>query len=232
MRSVAARPSGEHGLRKQRLPPARSQTLTVQVLRMQAPDPHPATVRATTKTDDHWAPAACMPNAGSPVLREALPCTVLAYSSQRRPASPALGLAAVAPVATQPAVAAAFHSGSAQGCSAGRDRCPETGLQGRVSLEDIASGRAVEGYRCNTELVGQSELSTTPLGTFGGFKVQRYVDAAGHECAYYDAATARRHRHSGRQQGAQRRRRGPGHVRSGQACPHRDAPHAGDVDAA
>ena len=26
----------------------------------------------------------------------------------------------------------------------------------------------------------------TPLGTIGGFKVERYVDAAGHECAYYD----------------------------------------------
>ena len=62
---------------------------------------------------------------------------------------------------------------------------PETGLQGRVSLADIRSGRAAEGYRCNTELVG-TELSATPLGSFGGFKVRRYVDASGHECAYYD----------------------------------------------
>ena len=62
---------------------------------------------------------------------------------------------------------------------------PETGLQGRVSLQDIVSKRAAEGYRCNTEVVGR-ELSSTPLGTFGGFKVHRYVDAAGRECAYYD----------------------------------------------
>ena len=26
----------------------------------------------------------------------------------------------------------------------------------------------------------------TPFGTIGGFKVERYVDASGHECAYYD----------------------------------------------
>jgi hypothetical protein len=63
---------------------------------------------------------------------------------------------------------------------------PETGLQGRVSLDDLNSGRAVEGYRCNTELVG-SELAGVPLGSFGGFKVERYVDTAGRECAYYDA---------------------------------------------
>jgi hypothetical protein len=47
------------------------------------------------------------------------------------------------------------------------------------------SGRAAEGYRCNTELVG-TELSSTPLGSFGGFKVLRYIDTAGHECAFYD----------------------------------------------
>jgi hypothetical protein len=58
-------------------------------------------------------------------------------------------------------------------------------LQGRVSLADIMSGRAARGYRCNTQLVG-SELTKNPLGSFGGFKVHRYVDAAGHECAFYD----------------------------------------------
>ena len=62
---------------------------------------------------------------------------------------------------------------------------PETGLQGRVSAEDHASGRAAEGYRCNTEVVG-SFTDPTTQGTVGGFKVERYVDSSGRECAYYD----------------------------------------------
>jgi len=56
---------------------------------------------------------------------------------------------------------------------------PETGIQGRVSPEDHASGRAAKGYYCNTETVSR-------IGTRGGYRVERYVDAAGHECAYYD----------------------------------------------
>jgi hypothetical protein len=62
---------------------------------------------------------------------------------------------------------------------------PETGTQGRVSPQDHESGRAAKGFTCNTELIGQySKPNAT--GTVGGFKVERYVDAAGHECAYYD----------------------------------------------
>jgi len=62
---------------------------------------------------------------------------------------------------------------------------PETGLQGRVSVEDHQSGRATQGYTCNTELVG-SLVAPTAQGTYGGFKVLRYVDDQGHECAFYD----------------------------------------------
>jgi hypothetical protein len=62
---------------------------------------------------------------------------------------------------------------------------PETGIQGRVSPEDHESGRAARGFTCNTELVGQY-TRPAPQGTVGGFKVERYVDAAGHDCAYYD----------------------------------------------
>ena len=62
---------------------------------------------------------------------------------------------------------------------------PETGVQGRVSPADHASGRAAKGFTCNTELVGQYSKPNAQ-GTVGGFKVERYVDAAGHECAYYD----------------------------------------------
>jgi hypothetical protein len=62
---------------------------------------------------------------------------------------------------------------------------PETGIQGRVSPEDHESGRAAKGFTCNTELVG-SYAKPSAMGTVGGFKVERYVDAAGHDCAYYD----------------------------------------------
>ncbi|MES0872690.1 LVIVD repeat-containing protein [Sinimarinibacterium thermocellulolyticum] len=62
---------------------------------------------------------------------------------------------------------------------------PETGLQGRVSREDHLSGRAAEGYTCNTELVGHFGAEN-PIGTVGGFKVERYTDSSGRDCAYYD----------------------------------------------
>jgi hypothetical protein len=53
---------------------------------------------------------------------------------------------------------------------------PEPSIQGRVP-----AGSATDGLWCNVELLSHQ-------GTSGGFKVQRYVDAAGHECAYYDTA--------------------------------------------
>jgi hypothetical protein len=57
---------------------------------------------------------------------------------------------------------------------------PETGTQGRVSTADVTSGRAAQGYTCNTEVKGH-------YGRTGGFKVFRYIDTAGHECAFYDS---------------------------------------------
>src|SRR5688572_3582466 len=62
---------------------------------------------------------------------------------------------------------------------------PETGMQGRVSRAEHESGRAAEGYTCNTEMVG-SYATPNAMGTVGGFKVERYVDANGRDCAYYD----------------------------------------------
>ena len=56
---------------------------------------------------------------------------------------------------------------------------PETSAQGRVPKEDFDSGRSVEGYWCNIELLSRD-------GESGGYKVERYVDKAGRECAYYD----------------------------------------------
>ncbi|MFN2523484.1 MAG: LVIVD repeat-containing protein [Mycobacteriales bacterium] len=44
---------------------------------------------------------------------------------------------------------------------------------------DVAKGGAKNGYRCNVELLGTE-------GHSAGFKVERYVDKSGHECAFYD----------------------------------------------
>src|SRR4051794_31650510 len=50
---------------------------------------------------------------------------------------------------------------------------PEPGMQGRISKEDVDSGRADKGYWCNLSVVGHS-------GNTGGFRVHRYIDPAGH----------------------------------------------------
>jgi len=57
---------------------------------------------------------------------------------------------------------------------------PETSIQGRVPKADYLSGRAAQGYRCNTEEVAHQ-------GASGGFKTLRYTDAQGHVCAFYDS---------------------------------------------
>jgi hypothetical protein len=64
---------------------------------------------------------------------------------------------------------------------------PESGLQGRVSQADFDSGRAAAGFACNAELVGSYDTGAK-LGYVGGYKVERYVDTKGQECAYYDTA--------------------------------------------
>jgi hypothetical protein len=87
--------------------------------------------------------------------------------------------AAQSPFADEPALAPTPRAECGPGSR------PETGSQGRVSPEDHESGRAAQGFTCNTELVGQYSKPNAQ-GTVGGFKVERYVDAAGHECAYYD----------------------------------------------
>ncbi|HEX9712420.1 MAG TPA: hypothetical protein VGB52_07720 [Actinomycetota bacterium] len=63
---------------------------------------------------------------------------------------------------------------------------PETGMQGRVGADDVDSGRAAQGYTCNTQQVGHFGARGLTGGA-GGYKVHRYVDAAGHECGYYDS---------------------------------------------
>ena len=56
---------------------------------------------------------------------------------------------------------------------------PEPGMQGRLPRDAVESGRADKGFSCNISLLGQE-------GNSGGFRVHRFVDKAGHECAYYD----------------------------------------------
>jgi hypothetical protein len=52
-------------------------------------------------------------------------------------------------------------------------------MQGRLPADAVASGAADAGYTCNTKQIGHE-------GASGGFKVHRFVDRAGRECAYYD----------------------------------------------
>jgi LVIVD repeat len=53
---------------------------------------------------------------------------------------------------------------------------PEPGIQGRVP-----EGSADRGLWCNVDLIGHQ-------GRSGGFKVYRYTDPKGHDCAFYDTA--------------------------------------------
>ena len=58
-------------------------------------------------------------------------------------------------------------------CRRGSRRQP--GVDGRVP-----EGSATKGFNCNISRISHQ-------GTEGGFKVYRYVDRAGHVCAYYDS---------------------------------------------
>lgn len=86
-----------------------------------------------------------------------------------------------------PAVAASTARATPRAvCGPGSN--PETGLQGRVADADYDAVVAAGGYHCNVELVGRyPEGGDDAVGTIGGFKVERYVDGAGRECAYYDS---------------------------------------------
>jgi hypothetical protein len=76
--------------------------------------------------------------------------------------------------------AAGIYDGPTPQLPCGPGSLPETGIQGRVPASEVASGRAAKGYRCNTVQVGH-------FGATGGFQVHRYVDKAGHDCAFFDS---------------------------------------------
>ena len=91
------------------------------------------------------------------------------------------GLLAVVMLVPGPATGAwAPDPGPTPRANCGPGSTPETAAQGRVPAADVESGRAREGYTCNM-------IELSHFGTTGGLKVHRYVDAAGHECAYYDS---------------------------------------------
>ena len=58
---------------------------------------------------------------------------------------------------------------------------PLDGVQGRVPATALQSPAGANGYWCNLSLVAHQ-------GKSGGFKVLRYIDTHGHECAFYDTA--------------------------------------------
>jgi hypothetical protein len=72
-------------------------------------------------------------------------------------------------------------AGPTPGIACGKGSLPEK-TQGRAPLSDVASGRYAKGYTCNTQEISH-------FGATGGYRVERYVDKAGHECAFYDSTT-------------------------------------------
>lgn len=77
--------------------------------------------------------------------------------------------------------APAVHPGPTPRAKCGPGSLPEVGRQGRVSQGDVDSGRAAKGYTCNTRLLARFGDES------GGYRVHQYVDAAGHQCGYYDS---------------------------------------------
>jgi hypothetical protein len=77
--------------------------------------------------------------------------------------------------------APAVHPGPTPKARCGPGSRPEPGRQGRVTQKDVDSGRAARGSSCNMQLLSRFGPDS------GGYRVHRYVDRAGHECAYYDS---------------------------------------------
>src|SRR3954464_4661196 len=71
------------------------------------------------------------------------------------------------------------YAGPTPGIACDKASLPEK-TQGRAPIDDVASGRAAKGYLCNATQISH-------IGNSGGYRVERYVDKAGHECAFYDS---------------------------------------------
>ena len=90
-------------------------------------------------------------------------------------------LAAAVGISTSASGAAPIYAGPTPDVACDRGSLPET-MQGRAPAADVATGRAAKGYTCNARQIGHFG------GATGGYRVERYVDKAGHECAYYDSS--------------------------------------------
>ena len=86
----------------------------------------------------------------------------------------AVGGAALATAAPTPPSTAATPA-----AKCGPGSLPEA-VQGRAPKSDVASGRYAKGYTCNVAEIAHQ-------GRSGGYRVERYVDEQGNECAYYDS---------------------------------------------
>src|SRR3954468_12795279 len=73
-----------------------------------------------------------------------------------------------------------IYAGPTPGIACDKTSLPEK-TQGRAPIEDVATGRAAKGYSCNA-----TEISHLG-GNHGGYRVERYVDKQGHECAFWDS---------------------------------------------
>ncbi|HJR44684.1 MAG TPA: hypothetical protein VJ927_03710 [Actinomycetota bacterium] len=71
------------------------------------------------------------------------------------------------------------YDGPTKGIACDSGSLPED-VQGKAPKADYDSGRAEKGYFCNARVVSRFETS-------GGYRVERYVDKAGNECAYWDS---------------------------------------------
>ena len=86
----------------------------------------------------------------------------------------AVGGAALATAAPTPPSTAAVPV-----AKCGPGSLPES-TQGRAPASDLETGRYEKGYTCNV-------VELSHQGRSGGYRVERYVDAKGNECAYYDS---------------------------------------------
>lgn len=71
------------------------------------------------------------------------------------------------------------YAGPTEAISCDEGSMPEK-VQGKAPLADFDSGRAAKGYFCNARQVAH-------FGESGGYRVERYVDKAGNECAFWDS---------------------------------------------
>jgi hypothetical protein len=71
------------------------------------------------------------------------------------------------------------YAGPTRDISCDKGSMPEK-VQGKAPKADYDSGRAAKGYYCNAREISH-------YGKSGGYRVERYADNSGHECAFWDS---------------------------------------------